>query len=160
LQGRNFWVFWCLNTPEIIGITEASKLSTEPTVSRDGVSFLIEIAFTATPNDVRSFPEQASFQFAFESVQRQTVVAHGSWQTVPHCGLTGSKTSTGRPAIIAVKAKLHYASWFGAGSKLVRSQIPLRYLRRTSFEPVPNQLQNGSEPDSVMEFGREPASSC
>jgi len=27
-----------------------------------------------------------------------------------------------------------------AGSELVRSQIPLRYLVRTSFEPVLNQL--------------------
>jgi len=48
-----------------------------------------------------------------------------------------------------VKAKLHYASWFKAGRRQVRSQIPLRYLVRTS-----------SEPDSVMEFGGEPASSC
>jgi len=38
-----------------------------------------------------------------------------------------------------VKAKFHYASWFGAGSKLVRSQIPLCYLVRTSFEPASNQ---------------------
>jgi len=37
------------------------------------------------------------------------------------------------------KAKFHYASWFEA----CRRQSP------TSFEP-----------DSVMEFGREPASSC
>jgi len=43
---------------------------------------------------------------------------------------------------MAVEAKSHYASWFGAGSKLVRSQIQLRYLVRTS-----------SEPASVMEFG-------
>jgi len=48
-----------------------------------------------------------------------------------------------------VKAKFHYASWFGAGSKLVRSRIPLRYLVRTIFEPA-----------SVMEFGSEPVSSC
>jgi len=47
------------------------------------------------------------------------------------------------------KAKFHYTSWFGASSKLVRSQIPLRYLIPTS-----------SEPASVMEFGREAASSC
>jgi len=70
-----------------------------------------------------------------------------------------------------IKTKFHYASWFGAGSKLVRSQIPLRYLARTSFEPASNQLRTSSEaapnqfrtsfePDSVMEFGREPASSC
>jgi len=59
-----------------------------------------------------------------------------------------------------LKAKFHYASWFGAGSKLVRSQIPLRYLVRTSFEPASNQLRTSSEPDSVMGFGREPASSC
>jgi len=35
----------------------------------------------------------------------------------------------------AVKAKFHYASWFGAGSELVRSWF---------------------EPDSVMEFGFNP----
>jgi len=40
------------------------------------------------------------------------------------------------------------------------SQIPLRYLVRTSFEPAPNQLRTSFKPDSVMEFGREPASSC
>jgi len=34
-----------------------------------------------------------------------------------------------------------------------KSQTPLRYLDRTSSEPAPNQLQTGSEPDSVMEFG-------
>jgi len=39
-----------------------------------------------------------------------------------------------------VKAKFHYASWFGAGSKLVRRQIPLRYLVRTSIEPASNQI--------------------
>ena len=27
-----------------------------------------------------------------------------------------------------VKAKFHYTGWFGVGSKLVRSQIPLCYL--------------------------------
>jgi len=40
-----------------------------------------------------------------------------------------------------LKAKFHYASWFGAGSKLVRSQILLRYLVRTVFEPAPSQLR-------------------
>ena len=39
-----------------------------------------------------------------------------------------------------IKAKFHYASWFEAGRRQVRSQIPLRYLVRTSFEPAPNQL--------------------
>jgi len=48
-----------------------------------------------------------------------------------------------------LKAKLHYASWFEAGRRQVWSQIPLRYLARTS-----------AEPDSVMEFGGKPASSC
>jgi len=45
---------------------------------------------------------------------------------------------------LPIKTKFYYTSWFGAGSelvrKVVRSQIPLRYLIRTSFEPVPNQL--------------------
>jgi len=39
----------------------------------------------------------------------------------------------------SLKAKFRYASWFEAGSELVRSWSP------TSFEP-----------DSVMEFGFEP----
>jgi len=30
----------------------------------------------------------------------------------------------------SVKAKFHYASWFKAGHRQVRSQIPLRYLVR------------------------------
>jgi len=38
------------------------------------------------------------------------------------------------------KAKFHYASWFEACRRQVRSQIPLRYLVRTSFEPAPNQI--------------------
>ena len=58
-----------------------------------------------------------------------------------------------RGAFRRLKAKFHYTSCFGAGSKLVRSQIPLCYLVRTSFEPAPNQLLTSFEPDSVMEFG-------
>jgi len=42
-----------------------------------------------------------------------------------------------------LKAKFHYASWFGASSEL-----------------APNMFGTSSEPASVMEFGREPASSC
>jgi len=47
---------------------------------------------------------------------------------------------------ISVNAKFHYASWFGVGSELVRSQIPLRYLVRTSFEPASSYLRTSSEP--------------
>jgi len=43
-----------------------------------------------------------------------------------------------------LKAKFHCTSWFEAGRRQVRSQIPLRYLVRswsaTSFEPASNQL--------------------
>jgi len=49
-----------------------------------------------------------------------------------------------------VKAKFHYASWIEAGRRQIRSQIPLRYLVRTSFEPASNQLRTSSEPDSVV----------
>jgi len=52
-----------------------------------------------------------------------------------------------------VKAKFHYASWFKGGRRQVRSQIPLRYL-------VPSWSATSFEPDSVMEFGHEPASLC
>jgi len=43
--------------------------------------------------------------------------------------------------IFRLKAKFHYASWFEAGRRQARSQIPLRYLIRTSFEPASNQLR-------------------
>jgi len=52
-----------------------------------------------------------------------------------------------------VTAKFNYASWFEAGRRQVRSQIPLRYLVRTIFEPASSQLRTSSEPDCVMEFG-------
>jgi len=39
--------------------------------------------------------------------------------------------------------RFHYTSWFGASSEL-----------------APNMFGAGSEPASVMEFGRERASSC
>jgi len=53
-----------------------------------------------------------------------------------------------------LKAKFHCASWFEAGRKQVRSRSA------TSFEPVCDQLRTSFKADSVMEFGREPASSC
>ena len=46
-----------------------------------------------------------------------------------------------------LKAKFHYAIWFEAGSRQVRS------WSATSFEPVCDQLRTSFEPDSVMEFG-------
>ena len=52
-----------------------------------------------------------------------------------------------------LKAKFHYASWFEACRRQVRSQIPLHYLVRTCFEPASNQFRTSSEPASVMEFG-------
>jgi len=51
---------------------------------------------------------------------------------------------------------MQYASWFKVGRRQVRSQIPLRYLVRSWSATV----RTSFEPDSVMEFGREPASSC
>jgi len=42
-----------------------------------------------------------------------------------------------------LKAKFHYTSWFGDSNEL-----------------APNMFGARSEPASVMEFGREPASSC
>jgi len=53
-----------------------------------------------------------------------------------------------------LKAKFHYAIWFEAGRRQARSWSV------TSFEPVCDQLRTSFEPDSVMEFGRGPASSC
>jgi len=33
-----------------------------------------------------------------------------------------------------------------------KSQIPLRYLDRTSFEPAPNQLRSGSKPVRSLHY--------
>ena len=46
-----------------------------------------------------------------------------------------------------IKAKFHYASWFEAGRRQVRS------WSATSFKPVCDQLRTSCEPDSVMKFG-------
>ena len=48
----------------------------------------------------------------------------------------------------AVRAKFHYASWFEAGRRQVRSQISLRYL-----VPIRSWSATSFEPASVMEFG-------
>ena len=51
------------------------------------------------------------------------------------------------------KAKFHYASWFGAGSKLVRSLFEPDTVMEFGFDPASNELITSSEPASVMEFG-------
>ena len=43
-----------------------------------------------------------------------------------------------------------------AGSKLVADRFKAKFHYAIWFEPA----SNSSEPDSVMEFGGEPASSC
>jgi len=53
----------------------------------------------------------------------------------------------------SVKAKFHYASWFGAGSKLVRSWFESGSVMEFGFEPASKQLRTSSELASVMEFG-------
>jgi len=47
-----------------------------------------------------------------------------------------------------------------AGSELVRSWLEAKFHYAIWFEPASNQLRTAFEPDSVTEFGREPASSC
>ena len=49
-----------------------------------------------------------------------------------------------------VKAKFHYASWFGAGSKLVRSWFESDSVMEFGFEPASSQLRTSSEPASVQ----------
>jgi len=48
---------------------------------------------------------------------------------------------------VSVKAKFHYASWFGAGSEPVRSSF------EAGSELVRSLFGASSEPASVMEFG-------
>jgi len=56
-----------------------------------------------------------------------------------------------------VKAKFHYASWFWAGSELVRSRSPTSFepdsVMEFGFEPLCDQLRTSFELASVMEFG-------
>ena len=54
----------------------------------------------------------------------------------------------------SVKAKFHYLGWFKAGSKLVADRF------EAGRRPASNLSATSFEPDSVMEFGRKPASSC
>jgi len=60
----------------------------------------------------------------------------------------------------ATGLKAKFASWLEAGSKLVADKFEAKFHYAIWFEPASNQLQTGSESDSVMEFGGEPASSC
>ena len=71
---------------------------------------------------------------------------------ITQCVRTWTLTASRRSALSEcfLKAKFHYASWFEAGSTLVRSW----------FEPdsviwnlASNQLRTSCEPSSVMEFG-------
>ena len=55
-----------------------------------------------------------------------------------------------------ITAKFHYASWFGAGSQLVRSWFETGCRPDSvmvSFERACDQLRASFEPASVMEFG-------
>jgi len=41
---------------------------------------------------------------------------------------------------VPLKAKFHYAIWFKAGSKLIRSWFEPDSVMKFDFEPAPNQL--------------------
>jgi len=45
-----------------------------------------------------------------------------------------------KPDARLLKAKFHYASWFGAGSELVRSWFESDSVMEFGFEPARNQL--------------------
>ena len=85
-----------------------------------------------------------------------------------HCLLT-SETVWSAAVVVATELKPNsitlagselVRSWFKAGSKPNCITLSGSNQLRTSFEPAPNQLRTSFEPDSVMEFGRKPASSC
>jgi len=81
---------------------------------------------------------------AFGPQIRSTTLA--LYKLVSMYGLIQSlKFSCAKP--FSGKAKFHYASWFEADHRQVRS------LSATSFEPVCDQLRISFEPASVMEFG-------
>jgi len=56
-------------------------------------------------------------------------------QSVRHHTQYTSTSTTAVQVQLSVKAKFHYASWFEAGRRQVRSWTP------TSFEPSPNQVR-------------------
>jgi len=61
---------------------------------------------------------------------------------------------------LLLKAKFHYASWFGAGSKLVQRWFKPDSVMEFGFEPVCDHLQTSFEPASVMEFGFNCVDTC
>jgi len=63
-------------------------------------------------------------------------------------------------ACLQVKVKFRYASWFGAGSELVRSWFKPDSVMEFGFEPASNQLRTSSELASVLEFGFNSVSNC
>jgi len=71
------------------------------------------------------------------SVWRNKVLfRHCKFRSHPECNRLSSSQGKCLPEILwQLKAKFYYASWFGAGSRLVRSWF---------------------EPDSVIEFGFNP----
>ena len=77
-----------------------------------------------------------------DSLQTRITVAAAASEFEAHWTsfIARARTTSVSVPYYTLQAKFHYASWFGAGSKLVRSQIPLRYLVRTSFEPASNKM--------------------
>ena len=65
------------------------------------------------------------------------------FRIAPEVSVLSSKSRSGINNSCLLKAKFHYASWFGAGSEQVR---------RTGSEPAPNYIRTSSEQASVMEF--------
>jgi len=64
-------------------------------------------------------------------------IIHRDWPAAPLNRAAGAKS-----AIVdcLIKTKFHYASWFEAGRRQVRSQTPLRYLVRSWFEAGRRQV--------------------
>ena len=83
---------------------------------------------------------------------------------IPEVSVLSSKSRSGINNSCLLKAKFHYASWFGACSeldlKLVRAKFHYtswfgagsEQVRRTGSEPAPNYIRTSSEQASVMEF--------
>jgi len=98
----------------------------------------IFMQFCSSWQDVNWYSESrgpSAFNIVINDVK--TVVKQLGYKSVPLCVYRDA----GKLGLL-IKAKFRYTSWFGAGSKLVRSQIPLHYLIRTSFQPASNQLRS------------------
>jgi len=85
---------------------------------------LVLFLFTVLPEDwVQAFCTSAPHRAVVPCDSTSTAFLFRSWSKVDNICDMLTLGLTRRYLVVLVKAKFHYASWFGAGSKLDRAEI-------------------------------------